>query len=73
MADQKVFVSDGELRQFELAGISREMLHQDIKRGLADGLPPQEIELRIAAKAERLEKAFKAALTVFPSIIKSHS
>ena len=52
-----VNLTNAEIRQFELAGITREMIGRTIERDRAAGLPDNEIELRAAAKAENLEKA----------------
>lgn len=52
-----VNLTNGEVRQFELAGITREMIGKTIERDRAAGIPDNEIELRAVAKAEQLEKA----------------
>lgn len=52
-----VNLSDAEIRQFELAGITKEQIGKTIERDRAAGLSDQDIELNAAAKAANLEKA----------------
>ena len=52
-----VNLSDAEIRQFELAGITKEDIGKTIERDRAAGLSDQDIELNAAAKAANLEKA----------------
>ena len=51
-----VNLSDAEIRQFELAGITKEQIGKTIERDRAAGLSDKDIELNAAAKAERLER-----------------
>ena len=52
-----VNLSNAEIRQFELAGITKEDIGKTIERDRAAGLSDQDIELNAAAKAANLEKA----------------
>lgn len=52
-----VNLSDAEIRQFELAGITKEDIGKTIERDRAAGLSDQDIELNAAVKAANLEKA----------------
>lgn len=52
-----VNLSDAEIRQFELAGITKEDIGKTIERDRAAGLSDKDIELNAAAKAASLEKA----------------
>lgn len=51
-----VNLTDAEIRQFELAGITKEMIGKTIERDRAAGLSDQDIELKAASRAEILEK-----------------
>lgn len=51
-----VNLSDAEIRQFELAGITKEQIGKTIERDRAAGLSDQDITLKAAAKASQLEK-----------------
>lgn len=52
-----VNLTNAEIRQFELAGITKDMIGKTIERDRAAGLSDQDIELNAAAKAANLEKA----------------
>lgn len=51
-----VNLTDAEIRQFELAGITKEMIGKTIERDRAAGIPDKDIELKAASRAEVLEK-----------------
>ena len=52
-----VNLTNAEIRQFELAGITKDQIGKTIERDRAAGLSDKDIELNAAVKAERLEKA----------------
>ena len=52
-----VNLTNAEIRQFELAGITKDQIGKTIERDRAAGLSDQDIELNAAAKAANLEKA----------------
>lgn len=51
-----VNLSDAEIRQFELAGITKEQIGKTIERDRAAGLSDEDITLKAAIKAANLEK-----------------
>lgn len=51
-----VNLSDAEIRQFELAGITKEDIGKTIERDRAAGLSDQDITLKASMKADQLEK-----------------
>lgn len=51
-----VNLTNAEIRQFELAGITKDMIGKTIERDRAAGLSDQDIELKAASRAEVLEK-----------------
>lgn len=52
-----VNLSDAEIRQFELAGITKEQIGKTIERDRAAGLSDQDITLKASIRANQLEKA----------------
>jgi hypothetical protein len=51
-----VNLTNAEIRQFELAGITKEMIGKTIERDRAAGLSDQDITLKASMKADQLEK-----------------
>lgn len=51
-----VNLTNAEIRQFELAGITKDQIGKTIERDRAAGLSDQDIELKAAARAEVLER-----------------
>lgn len=52
-----VNLTNAEIRQFELAGITKDMIGKTIERDRAAGIPDQDIQLNAVMKADQLEKA----------------
>lgn len=52
-----VFISNEDLRRYELAGINEEALKDTINKYRQEGVPDEEIQMRASAKAYELEKS----------------
>ena len=51
-----VNLTNAEIRQFELAGITKDMIGKTIERDRAAGLSDEDITLKASMKADQLEK-----------------